>query len=91
MCFCDCKLPVNRKESRTECRNVKYLSNTLERAKTFSVYLRPWTLSKKFATAQVPFLADIGAVQKIDALQEPKAESTPSEGQIANNIRNTWK
>ena len=29
------------------------------RAKLFSIYLRPWTLSKKMATAEVPFLLDL--------------------------------
>ena len=34
--------------------------NKYHRAKLYSVYLRPWTLSRKLATSSVPFAGDLG-------------------------------
>ena len=60
------------------------------RAKIFSVYLRPWTLSKKISTLVVPYLADLDKVgQAHEHMDICTDQETPVKPE--NSIRRSWK
>jgi hypothetical protein len=63
--------------------------NKSTRAKIFSVYLRPWTLSKEIATAVVPYLGDL---DQMTVLRADATAALPGASAITDaNIRRSWK
>ena len=60
------------------------------RAKRLSVYLRPWTLSKKMCTEEVPHLADLGRTSISEDMQSGDAPLTATSSTEL-TFRDKWK
>ena len=69
-----CPMPTRRKSKEAQ-------------SKIYSVYLRPWTLIRRCATLEVPFLGDIQIVPSGSAQQE----TTPNTEASVHDMRRAWK
>ena len=64
---------------------------TEERAKKFSVYLRPWTLLPECASAVVPHLRDLNLMTWISSRKRGKTDVRADEATPERSFRKTWR